>query len=103
MFRIGKKVEESSKLRPLLIKSESLETKNMVLDNSSRLKDSESFNKIILSLDLSKEDREDYKKLLADKLKEVNEKGESKKWVVRIRGQPGAFCAIAYRRRAVVE
>ena len=100
MFRIGKK-GESPKPRPLLIKFESLETKNMVLDNSNRLKDSESFNKVILSLDLSKEDREDRKKLLADKLKEVNEKGGSKKWIVRIRGQPGAFHAIAYRRRAV--
>ena len=99
-FRIGKK-GESPKPRPLLIKFESLETKNMVLDNSSRLKDSESINKVILSLDLSKEDREDCKKLLADKLKEVNEKGGSKKWVVRIRGQRGAFHAVAYRRRAV--
>ena len=101
MFRIGKKDEESSKPRPLLIKFESLETKNMVLDNSRRLKDSESFNKVTLSLDMSKEDKEDCKKLLADKLKEVNEKGGSKKWVVRIRGQPGAFHDIACRRRAV--
>ena len=38
---------------------------------------------------MSKEDREDCKKLVADKLKEVNEKGGSKKWVVRIRGQQG--------------
>ena len=63
MFRIGTKVEESSKPKLLMIKFESLETKNMVLDNSSRLKDSESFNKVILSFDLSKEDREDCKKL----------------------------------------
>ena len=88
------------KTRPLLIKFGSLETKNMVLDNSSRLKDRESFNKVILSLDLSKEDREDCTKLFADKLKEVNEKGGSKKLVVRIRGQKGAFHDIAHRRRA---
>ena len=43
------------------------------------------------SLDLSKEEREDCKKLLAVKLKEVNQKGGNKKWVVGIRGQPGAF------------
>ena len=54
MFRIGKKVEESSKPRPLLIKFESLETKNMVLGNSSGLKDSERFNKVILSLRFAK-------------------------------------------------
>ena len=58
MFRICKKVEECSKPRPLLIKFESLETKDMVSDNSSRLKDSENFNKFIISLDLSMEDRE---------------------------------------------
>ena len=62
MFRIDKKLKnlqnQNLKPKPLLIKFESLETKNMVLDNSSRLKDSESFNKVILSLDLSKEDRE---------------------------------------------
>ena len=75
MFRIDKKVEKSLKPRPLLIKFESLQTKTMVLDNSSRLKDSESFNKVIQSLDLSKEDREDCK-LLADKLNEVNKRGK---------------------------
>ena len=91
MFRIDKKVEDYSKPMPLLIKFESLETKNVVLDNSRRLKDSESFSKVILSPDLSKEDREDCKKLLADKLKEVNQKVGSKKWFVRIRGQSGAF------------
>ena len=86
MFRISKNVEESSKPRLLFIKFESLLTKNMILDNSSRLKDSERFSKFILSLDLSKEDREDCKKLLADKLKEVSQKGGSKRWVIRIRG-----------------
>ena len=101
MFRIGKNVKETPRPRPMLIKFESLETKNMVLDNSSRLKDSESFNKVILSLDSSKEDKEDCKKLLADKSKEVNKKRGSKKWVVRIRGQPGAIHAIAYRKRSV--
>ena len=55
-----------------MIKLEILETENMVLDNNSRLKDSESFNKVTLSLELSKEDRDDCKKLLAGKLKEVN-------------------------------
>ena len=34
----------------------------MVLDNSSRMKDGDSFNKVILNLDMSKEDMEDCKK-----------------------------------------
>lgn len=101
MYRIGKKVEDASKPRPVLIKFDNLLTKSMVLDNSNKLKDSEVFNKVILSHDLSKEDREIYKKLFEDKLKEINLKGGSKKWVVRIRGEPGAFHTVAYRRRVV--
>ena len=45
MFRISKKAEDSSKPRPLLIKFESLETKNLVLDNSRRLKDKRKLQK----------------------------------------------------------
>ena len=59
MFRIDKKVEESPRPRPLLIKFESLETKNMVLDNSNRLKDSESFNKIFHMVPCRVEDNSD--------------------------------------------
>ena len=47
MFRIGKK-GESSKPRPLLKKFESLETKNMGLDNSSRLKASTKLSKALI-------------------------------------------------------
>ena len=49
----------------------------MVLDNSSKLKDSESMSKVILNLDLSNKYREDCKKLFADKLKEVNPEGRN--------------------------
>ena len=97
MFRISKKVEGSSKPRPLLIKFESLVSKDNVLDNSSRLKDSESFSNVILSLDLSKEDREECKKLQEIKRGQP----EGRKWVIRIRGHPDAYHAIANRRRAV--
>ena len=61
IFRIGKKYENASKPRPVLVKFDNQTTKNMVLDNSRRLKDSEIFSKVILSLHLSKEDREDCK------------------------------------------
>ena len=73
IFKIYKKKDEiASKPRPVLVKLYNQSSKNMVLDNSNRLKDNEILRKVIVSLDLSKEDREDSKKLLADKLKEVN-------------------------------
>lgn len=100
MFRIGKKVEDTSKPRPLLIKFDNLSTKNFILDNCYKLKESEQFRKVILNQDLSKEDREECKKLFDEKVKEINKKGGSSKWVVRIKGQPGAFHAVAYRRRS---
>ena len=69
-----------------------------VLDKNSRLKDSEIFSKVILSLDLSKKDREDCEKLLADKLVEVGQMGGSNEGAIWIGGQPGAFHVVAYRR-----
>ena len=75
MFKIDKKVEYSSKPRPILVKFENLVTRNLNLDNSNKLRESDQFRKVILSEDLSKEDREECKKLFTDK--------------IRIRGQPG--------------
>lgn len=98
-FRLGKRIADSSRPRPVLVKFVNQSARDMVLDSSNKLKESEQFSKVILSLDLSKEDREECKKLFTEKVKEVNQKGGSNKWVVRIKGQPGAFHAVAYRRR----
>ena len=63
------------------IKFENLVIKNMVLD---KLKESEHFRKV--SQDLSWKERGECKKLLQEKVNEVNKKGGNSKWVVRITG-----------------
>ena len=59
IFRVGDKMKIPQ--NQVKVKFDSQSTKNMVvLDKSSRLKDSEILSKVILSLEaLSKEDRED--------------------------------------------
>ena len=79
MFRIGKKVEDSSKPRPLLIKFENLMIKDLILDNSNTLRECEQFRKVILSQDLSQEVWEECEKLFTDKVKEIDQKGGSNK------------------------
>ena len=59
-------------------------TKNLIPDNSNKLRESEQFRKVILNQDLSKEDREECEKLFTDKVIKINKKGGSSKWVVRI-------------------
>lgn len=98
-LRLGRKNDESKRARPVLIKFNSLGLKNLVFENTFRLKKSESFSKVILNNDLSKEDREKCSKLLQEKKDEIGKKEDTSKWVFRIRGQPGDFHAVAFRRR----
>lgn len=94
IFRMGRRLDNESRPRLVLIKFESQTSKNPILENSSKLKDSEAFKSVILIQDLRKE------------LREVNEKFTSKAkgyqckgWTLQIEGQPGTFHAIIHRRR----
>ena len=93
IFRMGRRTENTKKVRPILIKLESFNLKNLILENAFKLKKSEAFSKVVLNHDMSKEDREECKKMLAAKQKEVDHKG-----AVRIRGWPGSFRAVANKR-----
>ena len=50
---------------------------------------------LILSQNFSKKHTEECKKLFSDKVKEINQKGGSIEWVVRIRGQPSTWLPTA--------
>ena len=56
-------------------------TKNLILNNSNKLRESEQLRKVILSQDISKEDKEECIKMFTDKVKEINQKGGSNKCV----------------------
>lgn len=90
IFRMGRRTENTKKVRPILVKLESAILKNLILENAFKLKKSEAFNKVVLNHDMSKEDREECKKLMTEKQKKLDHKG-----TVRIRGWPGSFRAVA--------
>ena len=99
VFRMGRRLDVSQKPRPLLIKLSGLIAKNLILENSFKLRRSELHKNVILSHDMSKEDREDCRKLLADKKREMSTKDNVDKWVFRLRGHPGEFHVVPHRRQ----
>ncbi|ESO11977.1 hypothetical protein HELRODRAFT_158358 [Helobdella robusta] len=74
--RLGRKSEEA-KPRPVLVQLASLTTKNLLLANCFKLRNSTCFSKVIINHDLSKEDRISNKKILEEKksFAEVNKRG----------------------------
>lgn len=98
-LRLGRRNEETNKTRPVLLKFSNLCHKNLVFENSFKLRKSETFSRVILNNDLSKEDRELCSKLLKEKKEEISKKEDVSKWVFRVRGQPGDFHVVSYRRR----
>ena len=81
--RLGKKREEENKVRPLLIKLKSLQIKNDILKKAFNFKNTG----FAVSIDKTPEERQKYKKVLAEK--EVLEKADnSGKFIYQIRGPP---------------
>ena len=69
-----------------------------VMESVSKLKGAdEKYSKIIFTHDMTTEDREEYKRLVADaKDKEKETSGE---YIYRVKGAPGSFRVIKIRRR----
>ncbi|ESO02876.1 hypothetical protein HELRODRAFT_174318 [Helobdella robusta] len=61
--RLGRKMEDDQKSRPVLIQFANINTKNLLLANCYKLKKSAIFNKVIVNHDLSKEERSNNRKL----------------------------------------
>jgi len=96
-FRLGKKDGSN---RPLLVKFKTKTNKNLIMDNLTNFNKLEGiFKGIGIGHDLTKEQREECKKL-ADigKEKENLEKGE---FIYRVRGSPGNFRLVKIRKRTI--
>ena len=94
-------MDATQKPRPILVKFENQVQRNLVLQNCYKLKKSELFKRVILCQDLSKEDREECKRLLTNKKREIDSKDDASKWIFRVRGQPGNFHVVTYRRQSL--
>jgi len=90
---------QPGKPRPVLIQFRDRILKNMVMESVSKLKDAEEkYSRIILIHDMSTEDREEYKRLVAD-AKEKQKDEISGEYIFRVKGSPGTFRLLKIRKR----
>jgi len=98
--RLGKADSvQPGKGRPILIQFRDRILKNMVMESVGKLKEAEEkFKRIIFTHDMNTEDRDEYKRLVAEaKDKERDE--ISGEFMYRVKGAPGSFRVIKIRRR----
>jgi len=90
---------QPGKARPVLIQFKDRILKNMVLESVSKLRDAdEKYNRIILTHDMNTEDREEYKRLVAE-AKEKQQDEISGEFIYRVKGSPGTFRLLKIRKR----
>jgi len=89
---------QPGKARPVLIQFRDRILKNMVMESVSKLKDAEEKYRIILIHDMGTEDREEYKRLVAE-AKEKQKDEISGEYIFRVKGSPGTFRLLKIRRR----
>ena len=68
------------------------------MENAPILRRAESTKNIILGNDLSKEDRQECRRLLQEKKEEIGRKEDISKWIFRIRGKVGDFHVVAFKK-----
>ena len=98
VYRLGRR-NGSARPRPVLIKFENFSAKNIIMENAPRLRKKETTKNVILNNDLSDEDRRVCRELLAKKKEEIGGKEDINRWIFRIRGQPGEFRVLAYKKQ----
>lgn len=98
MARMGRKSEDRNRCRPLMVKFYSYTTKNMILESCYKLKKMQKFKSLIVSHDLSKEDREQCRMLIKKAKQEKEKSGEVEKFIYKVRGDPGSFYVVTVRR-----
>ena len=98
VYRLGRR-DDSHKTRPVLIKFENHSIKNLVMENAPRLRRSESTRNVILSNDLSREDRQECRRLLQERKDEIGKKDDISKWIFRIKGKVGEFHVVAFKKQ----
>ena len=89
----------AGKARPVLIQFRDRVLKNMIMESVGKLKQAdEKFKRIIFTHDMTTEDREEYKRLVAEaKDKESDEL--SGEYIYRVKGAPGSFRVLKIRKR----
>ena len=86
ILRLGRRVE--GECRPILIEFKNHIFKNLVMENVTKLKNSDAFRNLSLMHDMTKIEREECRKLVS-MAKEKEDKEGMGEWIFRVRGSPG--------------
>ena len=87
VFRLGR-IQESENPRPLMAQLASYSTKNLIMESLYKLKHAQQkFKGIIVNHDMTQNEREDYKKLVAE-AKSLADQDTSGEYMYRVRGRP---------------
>ena len=86
-YRLGKKADDSSQSRPMLVKLKDESLKRKFFRNLAKLRESERFKNVRIYHDMSREERE-ADKVRVNEAKKMSE--ESKKFTYKVRGPPWA-------------
>ena len=90
---------QPGKVRTVFIQFRDRILKNMVMESVSKLKHAdEKYSRIILTHDMATEDRDEYKRLVAE-AKEKQKDEISGEFIFRVKGAPGNFRLLKICRR----
>ena len=96
IYRIGK---ISDKERPLLVEFKDAQTKNIVMESLSKLRNAEDrYRKISVSHDMTENEREQ-SKMLVKEAKEKQCNDQSGEWLYRVNGMPGDMRVVKLRKQ----
>ena len=95
IYRIGKRGPNA---RPLLIRLSSSTLKNHIMQMTYKLRRVEKFKEVVISHDLTKQEREECKRLVAD-AKDQESKDTSGEFIYRVRGPPGEMRVVKLPKR----
>ena len=101
-FRLGRRnfldKEHDLPCRPILIEFNEGTTKNYIMNHLNRLKLDDKYKGVVISHDLTVQEREQCKKL-AEEAKEMQESDESGEYLYRVRGLPGNMKIVKFKKR----
>ena len=101
LFRLGKKDQGSQtggKVRPLLVEFMNGMTKNLVMQNLKRLRESEEcFRNVVIAHDMTQAEREECRKKV-EEAKSLEAQDQSGEWIYRVRGSPSDLRIVKWKK-----
>jgi len=99
VFRLGRRDDNATSPRPLLIQLVSYAQKNIIMESLYKLKHAEQqFKSVVVTHDLTKTERDQCKRMV-NEAKDKEAQDQSGEYIFRVRGPPGNLRIVRIRRR----